>query len=222
MHDDPCRSALHGSSASKSHEPSADRDESEIRAAWQRGALDDATRLTLRRYGAEVLGFLVGVHRNAADADDAYGMFMERLWTCMPQFRWRCSMRTWVYLLARNSSSDMRRAAARRRAQPITSSMNSQLAELVQKARTETLSILRTEKRTALEELCMALSAEDRELLILRLSRDMAWRDVALVLADEAELLPEHAMAQASARVRKRFQLLRSRLVALAYARGLL
>ncbi len=193
-------------------------DESPIRTLCEAGDHDAATARTLETYGAEVFRYLVAVHRDQDEADDAYGMFMEKLLSTLPSFRWQCSMRSWSYLLARNASAEVRRGIARQRALAFDTTRWGQVAARV---RSETMSILRTEKRTALEELYVTLSSEDRELIVLRLTHGMSWREVALLTAGKAEL-DEQALAVESARVRKRYQLLRTRLRKLGKERGLL
>jgi RNA polymerase sigma-70 factor, ECF subfamily len=196
-------------------------DESEIKAAWEQKDYDKATSLTLARYGFEVLGFLRAVHSQYDDADEAFALVTERVWTKMPKFEWRCSMRTWLYLLARNASVDIRRSLATggpRRPQL----EHAHESELVARARTETLSLFRTEKRNAFGELCLELAAEDRELLLLRVTRDLSWRDVALVFCVSSGEVTEQQLEREAARLRKRFQLVRTRLRELGRKRGIL
>ncbi len=51
-------------------------------------------------------------------------------------------------------------------------------------------------------------------LLILRVDRNLAWDEIALVMADEPETLDKEGRKRESARLRKRFQLIKERLVA--------
>ncbi len=87
--------------------------------------------------------------------------------------------------------------------------------------RTGTLSMLKTARRAELERLRDELPAEDRLLLILRVDRDLSWRDVALVVSDLSESA-EETLAQEAARLRKRFQLVKDRLREAARARQLI
>jgi RNA polymerase sigma-70 factor (ECF subfamily) len=116
----------------------------------------------------------------------------------------------------------VRRGNARARGRQVALSSSTDIPELAAQIRTETLSILRTERRSALDELCLALPPEDRELLVLRVARSLPWRDVAIVLSPASLRDDEHALHQECARLRKRFQLLRERLRALGKERGLL
>jgi RNA polymerase sigma-70 factor (ECF subfamily) len=200
----------------------AQGDGSAIFAAWKAGDMRAAAAMALETHGAEIFGFLVALHKDPDDADDAFSLFAERLWQTFPAFEWRCSVRTWCYLLARNASTLVRRAEARhaRGAVPLTGV--GEVEELVARIRTETLSVLRTEKRTAFARIRDELPEEDRMLLILRVDRQLPWRDVAAVLATGGDAPDEQALAREAARLRKRFQLVRERLRAMGKERGLL
>ena len=89
--------------------------------------------------------------------------------------------------------------------------------------RTETLAFLRTEKRTRLQALRDSLPEEDRMLLVLRVDRQLAWNDLARVLheADEGTPLDDAAIAREAARLRKRFQVLKEKLVEAGRREGL-
>jgi RNA polymerase sigma-70 factor (ECF subfamily) len=56
------------------------------------------------------------------------------------------------------------------------------------------------------------LSPEDRELLVLRVDRGLAWNDLARVLSEEDGELDGPAITREAARLRKRFQVLKDRL----------
>jgi RNA polymerase sigma-70 factor, ECF subfamily len=200
----------------------AQTDESAMRSAWSAGDARAAVRLILDAYGREVFGFLVVLQGDADAADDAFSLFAERLWQSLPKFEWRCSVRTWVYLLARNASAEVRRGRARRDRREVPIPEDSQASELAVRICTQTLSELRTERRTALQLLRDELPQEDRMLLVLRVDRRLAWRDVARVFLSAERSDDERALEQESARLRKRFQLVRERLVAAGKKRGLI
>jgi RNA polymerase sigma-70 factor, ECF subfamily len=180
-----------------------------------------ATTEALRRYGPELLGFLVSFHGDLDVAGDAFALFSERLWATLPGFGCRCSMRTWCYQLARNAAIDVQRGEARRGRHVGLSSVP-EVHALAHKTRTETLSFLRTEKRTALERLRDELPEEDRTLLVLRVDRELEWREIALVIAGPGGEMDDAALTREAARLRKRFQLVKDRLRSLARERGLL
>jgi len=203
----------------------ADEDELAIRTACGAGDITLATTTALRRYGSELLGFLAGMLNDYDSASDAFAMFSERLWRAMPQFQWKCSLRTWCYRLARNAAIDVCRTERRKGELRLSSAP--EVFELAERLRTNTLSLLRTEKRGALERLRDELSEEDRALLVLRVDRQLEWRELALVLASPPEggstlAADDELLKREAARLRKRFQLVKERLRTLGRERGLL
>ena len=86
--------------------------------------------------------------------------------------------------------------------------------------RTATASYLATQARSRIAELRAALPEEDRALLVLRVDRNLAWNDLARVLSPE-ESLDDVAVRRESARLRKRFQIVKERLYELGRAEGL-
>src|SRR5689334_6338167 len=77
--------------------------EAELRALHTRGDFEAVVTLALRRYGPEVLGFLMAVRRDAQAASECFSQFCEDLWTGVPRFEWGSSFRTWAYVLARHA-----------------------------------------------------------------------------------------------------------------------
>lgn len=186
--------------------------ESAIRAAFDRGDLDGATSTALRAYGAELYGFLVTLSRDEADAADAFSLFSERLWQTLSSFEWQCSMRAWSYRLARNALVDVKRGK-RRGAVPLSA-----VGEIAERVRTETATFLRTETKSELQRLRATLPEEDQELLVLRIDRRMSWQELARIFAGDSVTLDTEELARESARLRKRFQLVKDRFLALARA----
>jgi RNA polymerase sigma-70 factor (ECF subfamily) len=177
-----------------------------------------AATLVLRELGPELFGFLRATLGSQADADEAFAATSERIWRSLPSFQWRSSVRTWVYVVARNEASRLRRGARRRNAGRVTPS---QLEDVVAVVRTETQSALRTEKRDKIRALREELSVDDRTLLILRIDRELEWPAVARIfLGDEAS--DDEVTKREAARLRKRFQLVKQRIIERAREEGLL
>ncbi len=197
-----------------------------VRSALERGDHETATTVAIKAYGPEVLGLLVGVLHGHDLASDAFSVFAERLWTSMPKFQGNCSMRTWVYLLARRAARDVVRSERPRGARNVPLSLAPNVSALVARVRTQTLSILAEEKVAAFAELRRELPEEDQQLLVLRVDRGLAWEDLALIFLDENEdaaaPIDPAALKRESARLRKRFQLVKDRLRELGRERGLL
>lgn len=195
--------------------------EQAIRQAIGRRDHAGAATLAIRGYGAEIYGFLRAFHRDEEDAAEVFSQLGERIWRDLPGFRQDSSFRTWAYALARHASLNHRRDRQRRdkRQQPLPE--GSQVSALVAQVRSETASYLRSERRTRFAALRESLSPEDQALLVLRVDRQMAWNDLALVLRGGGEPLGQDALKREAARLRKRFQLLKERLLELGRAAGM-
>jgi RNA polymerase sigma-70 factor (ECF subfamily) len=183
-----------------------------VRSHLAVGETGAAATLALREFGPEILGFLSGVLGDA-DADEVFSDLSERLWRSLKGFEGRCSIRTWTYVLARHELGRFRKGM-RRYAEclvPISG-----LQDVLAVARTRTGSATPTDRQRRLAALRDELPVEDRTLLILRVDRDLAWDDIALAFADTPEALSEEARKREAARLRKRFQLVKQRLVARA------
>jgi RNA polymerase sigma-70 factor (ECF subfamily) len=191
--------------------------EAAVRDALRAGDVVRATTEALNAYGAELFGFVVGVLDDYDAARDVYAAISERVWRALAEFSWRCSLRTWVYTIARNELARHHERAGRQRARNVPLSA---VPSPAVRARTTTRPFVRTTLRAAFSELRRELSAEDRELLVLRVDRGMAWRDLALTFlgegAEEGDVLRE------STRLRKRLQLVKEKLTRAAASRGIL
>ena len=166
-----------------------------------------AATLALRGYGPQILGYLVSVLRDDTLADEAFSTFGEDLWTGLSGFRRECSFRTWAYKLAWHAAMRTARDPKRKRQSPLGSTFAS---ELVAEVRSSTALHLKTETKSAVQELREQLTPDEQTLLVLRIDRDLAWRDVAEVMGEN------------EAAIRKRFERVKDKLRTLAAQRGLL
>lgn len=190
-----------------------------VRALLAAGDTSRAVTEALHVLGPEILGFLSRGLGNDADADEVLALVGERLWRSLATFEWRCSLRTWAHVLARNESHRFRRGA-RRHVQgriPISA-----LAEVIAAARTETREQQRSAREQAIARLREELPDEDRELLVLRVDRELPWDEVALAFSEDPERCSDAERKTEAARLRKRFQILKKRLADRARAEGLL
>lgn len=196
--------------------PGARAIDDEVRTHLVAGETTDATTLVIRSHGAEIMGLLVALSRDDQTAADAYALWCERLWSALPGFRFEASVRTFAYVLARRSLSDQRRAQHKHR--HVVPVSPSKLPEAVVQARTATCTFRRTSVKDELLALREDLSQDDRMLLALRLDREMAWRDIARVIADEGATgegaTGEDELERTVLRLRKRFQRLKTQLTA--------
>jgi len=168
-----------------------------------------ATRV-IRELGPEVLGFLSGVLGNA-DGDEVYSAWSERLWKSLKGFEGRCSLRTWTYVLARREITRFRKGTRRHAEGRVPLS---ELKDVLANPKTRTT--MATAKQRQLTALRDELPIEDRTLLILRVDRKLSFDEIALAFAENPESVTEVDRRREAARLRKRFQLVKQRLVALA------
>jgi RNA polymerase sigma-70 factor (ECF subfamily) len=190
-----------------------------IRALLSTGDAPGAVREALRALGPDVLGFLHGVLRSEADAEEVFAVVSERLWKSLTTFEWRCSLRTWSHVIASREAQRFRRGARRHVQGRVALS---ELAEVIAAVKTETRSQHRTARELAVSRLREELPEEDRALLVLRVDRELPWDDIALAFSDDPERCSEEERKREAARLRKRFQILKKRLADRARAEGLL
>lgn len=183
--------------------------EPKLRTLHDAGDLPAVATLAVRGYGPEILGYLYAIARDEQRATDAFATFLEDLWFGIPKFAWRSSLRTWLYVIARNAFTRQLRDAARgRRGVPL--SQVPELAEIAERTRTTTMTFLRTAARDRVQRLREALDADEQTLLILRVDRKMEWSEIAVVLNGDAD--DKASIARQSAALRKRFERLLLRL----------
>jgi RNA polymerase sigma-70 factor (ECF subfamily) len=196
--------------------------EEELRASWNTGDFAAVAKRALRAYGPEIMGVLRAMHRHEADAADAFSAFTQDLWVGLPSFQWACSMRTWAFVLARHASIRQGEAAAVRwkRERPVAHS--AELEEIAQRVRTETAAYLKTEVRDRFRELRAGLDDEEQLILMLRVDRNLDFKDVARVLVGTEGSTDDATLTREAARVRKRFQLLKEKLREAGEAAGLI
>jgi len=195
--------------------------EAAIRTACEAKAFDRATQLALEAYGKEILSFLYSRVRNPSNAQDAFSTFAEDIWTGFPGFGFRCSVRTWMYTVARNAAARVMASPDRRAARNLTISNVDEISALVARLRTETDAFQRTDVKDRFAALRDQLSPDDQMLLILRVDRGLSFRELALTMNGDTEL-DEAAIVREAARLRKAFERVKVELRVLAEQAGLL
>lgn len=198
--------------------------EAPARRAIAAGDRTGAATLALRLYGGEVYSFLAATATNESVADDVYGDFCEVLWNQLAAFRWQASLRSWMYAIARTLVLRHKVDGLRRQRRTQALELSPEVAALAAEVRTSTLELLRTSVKDRFRALRAELPAEERELLLLRVDRELSWRDIARILAEDA---PESGTAtpeldRRAALLRKRFERVKERLRTLAAERNLL
>lgn len=196
--------------------------EQRIRSLWEAREREKAATLLLESYGREIFRFVLSRLHDHEASGEAFSRFTEDLWRGFDGFRWECSARVWSYTLARHATSRYIAEASRRREREVPLSSSSGLHDLAQKIRTHTLAAVRTEVKTRVEELRQQLPIDDQTLLILRVNRQLDWKEIARVMIKEGEATTDRAIEKEAVRLRKRFQGVKEKLRRLASEAGLL
>jgi len=182
-----------------------------IRDAIAAGAIDRATEDAIRTYGPELVGWLCSILPGEADAHDAFSWLSEELWRSFRRYDGRCSVRTWCYMLARHAAARVRNRPSREREQLV-----SHVPSIVHAA-THVWTTTRANQQRMQDvyaEIRSSLDDEDQTLLVLRVDRNLAWRDIAIVLLGEDA--PDDDVTRKAATLRKQFERVKDRLRELA------
>jgi RNA polymerase sigma-70 factor (ECF subfamily) len=195
-------------------------DEALLREQHAQGRHADVVTHMLRELGPHLLGFVRSRIRDEAVAEDAYAAFCLDLWRSMPSFRGQCSFEGWAYLLLRNAINRTLQRVVRPRRQELGISQLSAFPELEAQARTTLSSVGSPEQKDRFAALREQLDEHEQTLLVLRVDRNLSWKDVAQVfLGGQAE---EPELEREAAKLRQRFQALKMKLARMAKAAGLL
>jgi len=186
----------------------------ELKALVAAGEFERATEGAIRLYGPELVGWLCSVLPSEADAQDAFSRASVELWKSLRRFDGRCSIRTWCYMLARHAAVKVRsRKAAQQEVlvsqMPSMAGIVSHVWSTTRRGQAEAADVY-TQIRNELDE-------EDQILLVLRVDKDLAWRDIAQVLLGEDAAADE--LQRKAAALRKQFERVKERLKVLAAER---
>ena len=196
--------------------------EQAVERACRAGELDLAATRALEAYGPEILSFLGARLRSASDGDEAFSMFAEDLWKGLPGFGFRCSVRGYLYTLARNAANRWASSPANRHDRNLSVSAQASLSVLLAHTRTGTELYKRTDVKDRFRALREQLPEEDQTILILHVDRALPWREIAMVLSERGDALDDDGIDKESARLRKRFERIKAELKELAVKAGLL
>jgi len=194
--------------------------ESSIRDAHAMGDFDRALTVLVEGYGRELLSFLCARAQSDDLGGELFAATCEKLWRGIAGFSWRSSARGWAYAVAKNVLTDHFRSPHERPERKQSLSQLGEASAVVERVRTETARYRKTETKNRMQKLREQLPGDDQTLLILRVDRQLPWAELAQIMAerplDDAELKRE------SARLRQRFQAVKTKLRALAKDAGLL
>lgn len=191
--------------------PDPDALDNSVRAALARHDRTQATALVLDALGSDVLRTIHARFRASEATADVFAMFAEDLHRGLLKFSFRCALRVWVFVLARNAGSRYLDRELRNERKHVPLSDAPELALCVDALRTKTLPLLDTERERRLAVLRAGLSDDDQLLLTLRVDRELDFMEIARVFLGDADAAAESVQREA-ARLRKRFQLVKERL----------
>ena len=183
--------------------------EASIREHAEAERLEQAATSAIEGYGPELLGYLHAMAPTPTEADELFSELCERVWRGLPKFRWDSSFRTWAYTIARNLLRDRHRARSGPEGRLVGLGDASEVSKIAQQVRSTTAVYLKTEAKTRLQQIRDSLDPDDRTLLILRVDRRLAWRDIAKIMAEGED---ESDLTKFTARLRKRFERIKDRL----------
>lgn len=192
-----------------------------IRQAFESGDLETAATTTLVSYGREIFGFLASRTQARSDADETFSMFTEHLWSGLHGFSWRCSMRTWCYAIAHNVLRRYASSPHRRAGRNIALSCPGVLSQLVEDVRTATRPYQHTEVKDNFRKLREQLDEEEQLLLLLRVDRNLKFREIAITVLGDTEV-DEATVAREETRLRQVFSRLKTSFRKIAETEGLL
>lgn len=195
--------------------------ENEIRRRFELGELGAAATVALRAYGPELFAYLLTFHRDETMASEAFSEACERIWRGLAGFAWRSSFRTWAYTVTRHVALTHQRETRRRWRRQEELPEGSALTGLAEQVRSATLTYLKTETKTRAVQLRESLPLADQELLVLRIDKGLAWNDLAQIFHEGGAQLEGPELRREAARLRKRFQLAKDKLLAMARREGL-
>lgn len=193
-----------------------------IEDACRRTEYGVAITRAFEAYGSEMLSFLSSRLRNRSAGEEAFSMFAESLCQALPSFEFRCSIRAYLYTLARNAANRHATQPHNRRERNLPVSVNDSVLMVAEKARTETELHKRTEVKDKMRVLRERLPDDDQTILILYVDRNLPWNEIALVMHEGEQALTGETLTRESGRLRKRFERIKEELRELAKAEGLL
>ena len=161
-------------------------------------------------FGPEIFGFLTALHPPPGDARLVFEKFSERLSRRLPTFDWTCSLRTWAYKQARQTSLDFRPGT-----EPTV-----ELEGGVSRVIGQVLRATGVVHSPEVDSNRAALTPDERVLILLRVDKKLTWDDLVVVLHDDVPP-DEQARAAAVATLKSQFRIAKDKLVAVAATMGI-
>jgi RNA polymerase sigma-70 factor, ECF subfamily len=182
-----------------------------VRVACDAHDYERAAMLVIRALGGDVVRVLHARLRHEQHTAEVFSLFTEDLWLGLPAFAFRCTVRAWVFTLARHAGHRFLDRELRPRRAELPLSEAPALAAEAARVRTATMAGLPTDADARLAAMRAELSEEDQLLLTLRVDRELEFAEIACVTLGDPDA-PSAAHEREVARLRKRFQLVKERL----------
>lgn len=203
---------------SESRTPEEDADE-EYRTLVAAGDLKGAAARFMERHGGDILAFLAMRLRDQAAASEVFSEFTEDFWRGLEGFRWKATLRSWGYTLARNAAN---RFVANRRRRESRLVHPDRTPDCAQERRSSTAPYLRTAVKKRMRELRERLPMDDQTLLVLRIDKGLSWNELAVVFSGQGGAVDDAEILRWAARLRQRFATVKRRLRAMAEEEGII
>jgi RNA polymerase sigma-70 factor, ECF subfamily len=181
--------------------------EADVRAACDARDHAGAAAAIVRGYGPEIVSYLAGVLRVDEDIREVFSVFCEDVCRGLPSFRFDATVRTWSYVIAHRAVLKHLRAVRMQRRRfdgPVD------LEAVAAQVHSTTMEHMRTTNRDRLAAIRDQLGPEQRTILILRVDRQLGWRDIAQITS-EIELDAE-ALRRREQTLRKKFETIKRQL----------
>ena len=176
--------------------------EADVRTRAESGDFTGAAGALVKGYGPEIVTYLSGVLRTSDDnLREAFAVFCEDVCRGIRSFRFESSVRTWTYVIANRAALKHMRSArqhARRFDGP------ADVEKIAAMVHTTTVEYMRTTNHDKLAEAREKLDPEERTILILRVDRQLPWREIALVMSEDG--LTGEALRLREQALRKKFE----------------
>jgi len=147
-----------------------------VSKALARGDPREAAHLLVRHFGDEVYRFCVNTLNNQADGEELAQEVMTAACRSLAGFEGRSSLRTWLFRLARHKLDDFYRRQARTPAAAPLEEAEAVVAPVAEEALEE------KQRRERLARSLGRLGPDDRQVLAMRISQELAFAEIARIL----------------------------------------
>lgn len=142
-----------------------------------RGGDREAFGALVEQYRDNVYRLAYRMCGNAYDADEAAQEAFVAAWRALPNFRGDAKFSTWLYRLTTNAAIDVMRREKRHKAVG-----DGEMMEVADTSNSPQETVERTEQQEAVQRALATLSAEYREVLLLRYMEELDYAEIAEVL----------------------------------------